>query len=76
VGDPVVVEVSKPGSGRWSYSSKRLAWAKSGAAGGLWYYGYVFTPRATKGTYSFRARFEATALRFASMSRTIRVVVR
>ena len=76
VGDSVVVEVSKPGSGRWSYSSKRLAYAMSGAAGGAWYYGYVFTPKATRGTYSFRVRFEATALRSASMSRTIRVAVR
>jgi hypothetical protein len=69
LGDPCVVEVRKPGSGRWSYSSKRLAY--SGA--GDWWYRY--TPKL-RGTYSFRARFEGDVGRSSSVSRTIGVTVR
>ena len=76
IGDPVVVDVQKPGSGRWSYSSKRLAYAKSGAAGAAWWYRYSFLTKGKTGTYSFRARFDATTYRNASMSGTIRVTVR
>lgn len=48
--DWVVVEVKRPGSARWSYSSARLVYRADGA----WWYRY--TPKL-RGTYAFRARF-------------------
>jgi tungstate transport system substrate-binding protein len=48
-GKILVVEVKKPGSTRWSYSSNRGI-----AKNGTWSYRYM--PRL-KGTYQFRARF-------------------
>ena len=70
--DPVVVEVRKPGSARWSYSSARLVYAMNGADG-LWYYGY--TPKV-KGTFTFRASFAGDANRFGCISGTTSVVVK
>lgn len=73
VGDLCVVYVKKPGSGRWSYSSARLAYAADGAGGGIWWYRY--TPKL-RGTYCFYARFAGDAGRLSSQSRTIGVTVR
>ena len=70
--DPGVVEVKKPGSARWSYSSARLAYSVS-AGGASWWYRY--SPKV-KGTYSFRARFAGDATRLPSVSRTLTVLVR
>ena len=72
LGDPVVVEVRKPGSGRWSYSSARLVYGMSGADG-LWYYGY--TPKA-KGTFTFRASFAGDDNRYGCISGTTSVAVK
>ena len=40
-GDPCVVEVKKPGSARWSYSSARLVYSISATGGGSWWYRYT-----------------------------------
>jgi predicted ribosomally synthesized peptide with SipW-like signal peptide len=53
-GDPCVVDVKKPGSSRWSYSSKRLVYSISATSGGSWWYRY--TPKL-KGKYAFRVRY-------------------
>jgi hypothetical protein len=71
VGDSCVVEVRKPRSARWSYSSARLAYATTSSGGATWWYRY--TPRL-RGTYVFRARFIADASRAGSVSRTIAVL--
>lgn len=70
--DPCAAEVKKPGSGRWSYSSARLAYATSGNSA-LWWYRY--TPNL-KGVYNFRVRFAGVPGRLASLSRVIAVTVR
>ncbi len=67
--DPCIVEVKKPGSGRWSYSSARLAYT---AAGDWW---YRYTPKV-RGTYAFRARFAGDAARMGSVSGVVSVSVR
>jgi len=72
IGDAVVVEVKRPGSGRWSYSSKRLTYSKTGG-GANWWYGYV--PRM-RGTYTFRARFAGDSDRAPSLSGIVTVSVR
>jgi hypothetical protein len=71
VGDRCVVEVRKPRSARWSYSSARLAHAAMGSGGAAWWYKY--TPRL-RGTYAFRARFIGDASRAGSVSRTVAVL--
>jgi hypothetical protein len=71
--DPCIVEVRKPGSGRWSYSSLRLTYSTTVASGANWWYRYA--PKV-RGTYYFRARYLATADRLASVSRQIAVGVR
>ena len=53
IGDGCVVEVKRPGSARWSYSSNRLTYAMAGA-GAKWWYRY--TPKV-RGTYQFQAKF-------------------
>jgi hypothetical protein len=72
-GDLVVVEVQKPGSARWSYSSARLGYASTVDGRGMWWYRY--TPRL-RGTYRYRARFAGVSSRLASLSRVISVAVR
>jgi hypothetical protein len=67
--DPCVVEVKKPNSPRWSYSSARLAYTASGD----WWYRY--TPKL-RGTYLFRARFAGDAIRTSSVSGVVGVAVR
>jgi parallel beta-helix repeat protein len=69
LGDPVIVEVQKPGSSRWSYSSARLAHSATGD----WWYRYV--PR-TRGLYAMRARFAGDASRAAAVSPIVWVRVR
>lgn len=71
-GHLVVVMVKKPGSGRWSYSSNRIAYAASGA-GALWWYRYG--PKL-RGTYQFRSTFSGDASSTACASRIIGVTVR
>jgi hypothetical protein len=70
--DPCGVEVKKPGSARWSYSSARLAYAVSGPSS-LWWYRY--TPNL-RGVYNFRVKFLATTDRAGCTSRIIPVTVR
>ena len=70
-GDPVVVEVVRPGSGRWSYSSTRACYQTLGASGHWW---YRYTGQ-TDCVYRFRVRFLGDATRNACMSRTIIVTV-
>jgi len=72
VGDPVVAEVRKPGSARWSYSSARLCYTAAPSGGAAWWYRY--TPRL-RGTYYFRARYYGSPERYGSLSRTISVSV-
>lgn len=72
MGDPCVVEVMKPGSGRWSYSSKRLVYAVVGQDGHWW---YRYTP-TMKGVHTFRVRFVATADREECISSVIAVTAK
>ncbi len=58
VGTPMVVEVKKPGSGRWSYSSARLCYSLAAGGGANWWYRY--TP-LLRGTYTFRSRYDGNA---------------
>jgi uncharacterized protein YkwD len=67
--DPCAVEVRKPGSTRWSYSSARLAHTDAGE----WWYRYAPKKR---GAYTFRVRFGGDSTRAPSVSRTIGVTVR
>jgi N-acetylmuramoyl-L-alanine amidase len=67
-GDAVVVWVKKPGSGRWSYSSKRLIYGNS-----QWWYRY--TPRL-RGYYQFKTAHAAFAGVPAGTSRIISVRIR
>jgi hypothetical protein len=71
--DPCGVEVKKPGSGRWSYSSARLAYATTQAGGAVWWYRY--TPKL-RGLYYFRVGFAGDTARASSLSRAISVRVR
>ncbi len=72
--DPVVVWVKKPGSGRWSYSSLRLAYKANTDGSSTWWYRY--TPRL-RGTYTFKARFAGDSTRLGCTSpNTVAVRVR
>jgi hypothetical protein len=71
-GDPVVAEVRKPGSARWSYSSARICYGAVSSGGTNWWYRY--TPKL-RGTYYFRTRYQGSADRYGSLSRTISVRV-
>ena len=69
VGETCVVEVRKPGSARWSYSSARRIHTQT-ELGGKWSYRY--TPKL-RGAYRFRVRFDGHANRLPSMSGVISV---
>jgi hypothetical protein len=71
--DPCVVEVRKPGSKRWSYSSARLVHQIDSAGRGSWWYRYA--PKL-RGLYSFRVRSAGSSSRSACLSRTITVKVK
>jgi hypothetical protein len=71
VGDNVVVEVKRPRSGRWSYSSARGIYAMTADGGGKWWYRYK--PNA-RGSFTFRARFAGDVSRKAAVSRTMTVI--
>lgn len=68
MGDLVTVQVVRPGSPRWSYSSARLVYAANGA----WWYRY--TPKI-RGTYRFKASFAGTGTVPACVSPAIGVPV-
>jgi protocatechuate 3,4-dioxygenase beta subunit len=70
--DACVVEVRKPGSRRWSYSSARLAYGVSGASAKWW---YRYTPKL-RGTYTFRVRYAGDKSRGACVSGIVTVKVR
>jgi hypothetical protein len=72
MGDPCVVEVMKPGSSRWSYSSARLVYAITGQDG-HWWYRYAPTMR---GVYSFRAKYDGGIGRAACVSPIVAVRVK
>lgn len=67
-GDLIAVEVQKPGSYRWSYSSARLTYNTSS-----WWYRY--TPKV-RGIYRFRARFGGGGGRIGSVTGILSVTVR
>jgi hypothetical protein len=67
-GDLVAVEVQKPGSFRWSYSSARLTYDAV-----KWWYRY--TPKL-RGIYRFRARFDGGGGRIGSATGVMAVTVR
>jgi hypothetical protein len=78
--DPCVVYVKKPGSGRWSYSSNRLAYwpsysgvSYSDVGYADWWYRY--SPKA-KGTYQFYVQYAGDSGRLAATSKTISVSVK
>jgi hypothetical protein len=73
VGDRCIVEVRKPGSSRWSYSSARGVTSVNGSGGGKWWYRY--TPKL-RGTHTFRVRFLGDITREPCLSRAIGVAVR
>jgi hypothetical protein len=68
-GDPVVVMVKRPGSGRWSYSSTRLTYD----ANSSWWYRY--TPKV-RGVYQFKTTFAGNAVVPACTSPMISVTIR
>ena len=72
--DLIVVQVMKPGSARWSYSSVRQVYDQNAlTGGGPWMYRYGPTLR---GTYRFRASFAGEDGQTPAASRTLSVVVR
>ena len=73
LGDSCVVDVRKPKSSRWSYSSARSGYAVTSGGGVDWWYRYG--PKV-KGTYSFRVRFVGDTIRAASTSGVVSVAVR
>jgi hypothetical protein len=73
VGDRCVVYVKRPWSGRWSYSSARLAYMSLPGGGARWWYRYR---PYLHGTYSFFVRFDGDVERLGSQSGTIGVRVR
>lgn len=74
MGDPCVIEVRRPGSARWSYSSARLCYSAAAGGGANWWYRY--TP-LVRGTYTFRARYDGDATRLGCYSpNTIGVRIR
>ena len=72
-GDLVRVEVQKPWSARWSYSSARVAYATTPAGGAAWWYRYL--PKL-RGTYHFRSRVVSAYGRTPALSKPITVVVK
>ena len=72
-GDAIRVEVQKPGSARWSYSSARLAYATAPTGAAMWWYRYA--PKL-RGAYHFRSRVVADYGRAPAVSRIIAVVVK
>jgi hypothetical protein len=72
VGVNMHVDVKKPGSPRYSYSSARTIYSSGGQA--LWLYPY--TPRLIRGTYLFKAVFDANATFAGSTSSIVSVLVR
>jgi hypothetical protein len=73
VGDRCLVEVRKPRTARWSYSSARGITSVSGGGSGAWWYRY--TPRV-RGAYAFRVRFLGDITREPCLSRTITVTAK
>ena len=73
LGDHCIVEVRKPKSSRWSYSSARSAYAIAAGGGARWWYRYG---PLLKGTYSFRVRFKGDSDRAASLSGVVSVAVK
>jgi hypothetical protein len=71
-GEGVVVEVRKPGSRRWSYSSRRLCHYFGASWSALW--SYKYTPKK-RGTYRFRARRAGADAWSSPVSGTVTVVV-
>jgi hypothetical protein len=72
-GDLCVVEVQKPGSRRWSYSSARVVRRTSYSGRAMWWYRYA--PKA-RGAYRFRVRYAGGITGISCVSRTISVSVR
>jgi hypothetical protein len=72
MGDPCVVDVRKPGSARWSYSSTRLVYTASGGSGSWW---YRYVPKVA-GTHAFRVRFTGMTGRMPCCSAGLSVRVR
>lgn len=72
LGDPVVVEVQRPGSARWSYSSARLVYRVTFGCGQWW---YRYTPKY-RGTYRFRARYAGGQSGLPSVSPIRTAIVR
>ncbi len=69
----VVVNVKKPGSGRWSYSSARLTYGALSASSSWW---YRYTPKL-RGTYSFYVGFAGDSTHLAAPdSATLKVTVK
>jgi hypothetical protein len=73
LGDLCIVEVQKPGSRRWSYSSARLVYQLDWGTMGAWSYRY--TPKS-RGTYTFRVRYAGGPTGAPSVSGAVKVRVR
>lgn len=71
-GDPCTVYVKKPGSYRWSYSSKRLAYGGNSKAVYWW---YTYVPKL-RGTYSFYVSCSDYSGHVVAASKTVKVTVR
>ena len=72
VGTNMHCDVKKPGSARWSYSSARTIYSSGGVARWL----YKYTPRLIRGTYAFKAVYDANATYNGSTSGIVYVRVR
>ncbi len=73
LGDAVITEMRLPGQTAWRSLSTRTVGSVTAAGGGRW--ALKVTPML-RGTYSFRARFVATADRKASTSSVVKVRVK
>lgn len=75
VGRTMHVDVRKPASPRWSYSSNRIVYAGAGGAA-LWQYKYYLKPGMARGTYYFKAVYDGGVDTTQCMSPSVKVAVR
>ena len=74
--DLIVVQVMKPGSARWSYSSNRVVYAAAGSGAASWQYKYTLKAGMAKGTYQFRAVYAVDDWYAGYTSTTVKVVAK
>ena len=75
VGRMMHVDVKKPGKSYWSYSSNRIVYAGAGGAAS-WQYKYTLKSGMAKGTYQFRAVYDADDWYAGYTSTAVKVVAK